>query len=130
MAKIKHIPKQKGKVPASATEVKATPKPSVGWEHLDETVVGLAVVEREFYQSMCKTLKVFCSLNWSDVSSYKDLGWDRVPEGSMKFPIPPKLKKDHLYHIKVSRGGRLWGYRNGDVFELIWLDPQHRVTPE
>ncbi|PWK14932.1 MAG6450 family protein [Tumebacillus permanentifrigoris] len=130
MGKIKQPLNKKGKVPSSATVVKTTAKPSVGWELLDETVVALTDVEREFFQTMVKTLKILCSLPWTDVSSYKGLGLDRVPESSMKFPIPAKLNKDHLYHIKVSRGGRLWGYRDGDVFELVWLDPLHRVTPE
>lgn len=130
MGKIKQPPNKKGKVPSRATVVKTTAKPFVGWGQLDETVVALTDVGREFFQMMIKTLKIFCSLPLTDVSSYKGLGWDRVPESSMKFPIPAKLNQDQLYHIKVSRGGRLWGYRDGDVFEIVWFDPLHQVTPE
>ena len=130
MGKIKQPQTKKGKVPPAATVVKPTPKPSVGWKQLDENVVSLAEVEREFFLAMVKTLKVFCSLAWTDVSAYKGLGWDRVPAGSMKYRIPAKLRTDHLFHIKVSRGGRLWGYRRNDVFELVWLDPLHQVTPD
>ncbi|MFP3340192.1 hypothetical protein R0J91_19595, partial [Micrococcus sp. SIMBA_131] len=74
--------------------------------------------------------KVLGNLSWNEITKHKGLGWDRVPEKNMKYRIPESLNKKELYHLKISRKARVWGYREGDAFHLVWFDPDHQVTPE
>ena len=40
-----------------------------------------------------------------------------------------KLGIDEIVRIRVSAKGRLFALRDGDVFDLLWWDPEHQVYP-
>lgn len=122
--------KKSGRIPSKATEVKERPRPSVCYHYMSDTVVALDELNQEFIVQMLKQFKVLGGISWDDISQYKGLGWDSIPQHRMKYTIPKSLNRDDLYHIKVSKKGRVWGYREGNSFHLVWFDPNHKVTPE
>lgn len=36
---------------------------------------------------------------------------------------------DELWSIHINGKFRLWGIRDGSLFRMLWLDPQHEVCP-
>lgn len=121
---------REGKIPDKATEIRIKHRPSICFHHMMDTVAKLEDLSKEWIVMMLKQFKVFGGMTWEEVYRYKGLGWDSVPQHSMKYPIPKSLGLDSLNHIKVSGKSRVWGFREGDAFQLVWYDPEHKVTPE
>lgn len=121
-------PHQSKDVPASATERKRVP--SFCFLHLTDDVKALEETGAPFLQRLIRQLRTFSEVGWNRVAEVKGLRWDAVPQRAMdsRFHIPTYLKRTSLYHIGVG-DGRVWGYREGDVFHIVWLDPDHEVTP-
>lgn len=117
------------RISQKATEV-IVRRPSVCFHHLTDTVASLDDVDKDWLIQMLKQFKIFGGINWDDISKVKGLGWDRVPGKNMKYTIPKSIGKNELYHLYITRKSRVWGYRDGDAFQLVWLDPEHKVTPE
>ncbi|MEK3899996.1 MAG6450 family protein [Paenibacillus sp. FSL R7-0179] len=114
------------RIPSKVTEVKKN-RPSICFHHLTDTVSSLEELDRELLVQMLKKFKVLGGIEWNDISK-SGLGWEKIPHHSMKYPIPKSLKMDHLYHIYITKKFRVWGYRDGDTFQLVWVDPNHNVT--
>lgn len=36
---------------------------------------------------------------------------------------------EHLFSLRFSGKERLWGIRDGNVLQVLWWDPQHKVCP-
>jgi hypothetical protein len=41
----------------------------------------------------------------------------------------PEWFDDTMFRFRVSGEQRLWGFRKGHVFHIIWWDPHHKVYP-
>lgn len=37
--------------------------------------------------------------------------------------------EEELFRFRLSGTQRLWGFRSGSLFRMIWWDPEHRVYP-
>jgi hypothetical protein len=46
----------------------------------------------------------------------------------MKRKLPDKFD-DTMFRFRLSGEQRLWGFRNGHVFHVVWWDPDHKVYP-
>ena len=79
---------------------------------------------------MVRKCKMLAGMDWDEIYRHPGIGWDEVHESSMKRKIPSTVERETLHHIKVSKKGRIWGYRDGNTFYVVWLDPNHEVTPE
>lgn len=123
-------PKKSSRLPTEASSVDHIPRPSVCFYHLDESVIALNRIDSSFFAQMIRQCKLLASMTWEEIYRHKGLGWDEVEEVNMKFRIPAGVKRDRLHHIKISKKGRMWGYREGNTFHVVWLDPNHEVTPE
>lgn len=117
-----------GKIKPTATKVEQR-RPSICFHHMTDGVVALENLDQSWMIQMLKQFKVFGGINWNDISKYKGLGWDKVPQYSMEYKIPRSVDKQHLYHLYITKKSRVWGYREGDAFNLVWFDPDHEVTP-
>ncbi|WP_319778402.1 hypothetical protein [Maridesulfovibrio sp.] len=40
-----------------------------------------------------------------------------------------KIKVDALYRLRFGGKPRLWGILKGNIFQILWFDPQHQVCP-
>lgn len=36
---------------------------------------------------------------------------------------------DTMYRFRVTSKKRLWGFRHGEIFHVVWWDPKHKVYP-
>lgn len=41
----------------------------------------------------------------------------------------PEDLPDRLWSLHIHGKVRIWGIRQGDVFQLVWYDPEHTVFP-
>ena len=91
---------------------------------------ALEDVGAPFLQKLIRQMRTFSEVGWNRLAQVKGLNWDEVPQHAMdsRFHITSHLKRNSLYHIGVG-DGRAWGYREGDTFHVVWLDPNHEVTP-
>lgn len=56
---------------------------------------------------------------------------------SLPRPATDRLKKlgfidrgeEQLFRFRIDGKGRLWGYRSGALFRVVWWDAEHRVYP-
>lgn len=129
MPKIKHNQK-KSRLPNQTPPTTKEPKPSLCFFDYEETVMVLKDIPHDFFRHTIRQCKLLSSLTWNEIYRHDGLGWDEVPESNMKFKIPSRINRKELHHIKVSRRGRIWGYREGNSFHVVWFDPDHQVTPE
>lgn len=40
-----------------------------------------------------------------------------------------EIVSDDLYRFRLNGTARLWGFREGDTFHVLWWDPDHEVYP-
>lgn len=99
---------------------------------MTDTVCSLDDLDRDLLLTMMKQFKQFAGTDWNDIvtGKAKGLGWDTVEQSNMNYRIPKSVNRTELNHLKISRKARVWGYRDGDTFNLVWIDPEHKVTPE
>lgn len=36
---------------------------------------------------------------------------------------------DELFRFRLGKRRRLWGFRQGRIFHVVWWDPEHQVYP-
>lgn len=121
-------PAPHGRIPGAMTEAHID-RLSVCFYHFNESAKGLEDVPHDFFIRMIRQFKMMASMTWDQIYAHKGLGWDEVPSSAMKWRIPIPTPRERLHHIRVSKRGRVWGYREGDTFYVVWLDPNHEVTP-
>lgn len=79
-----------------------------------------------------KCLKIISSLTWTSLPSYNGLYFKRVPYVSLTKPLPEQISKDEaIFELRIGcdSARRLFGYRNKNVFHIIWFDLNHSVIP-
>lgn len=37
--------------------------------------------------------------------------------------------EERIFRFRLSNKTRLWGFRSGDLFRVLWYDPEHKVYP-
>ena len=80
------------------------------------------------------------------MSSWETMTWFEIERGRSNGFIPPEhvtteaqallrdlhldlRAQDSLYHLRLDGATRIWGFREGRVFTLLWWDPGHEVCP-
>lgn len=38
-------------------------------------------------------------------------------------------EEDELFRFRIAGKQRIWGYREGHVFNVVWWDPEHQIYP-
>jgi hypothetical protein len=46
----------------------------------------------------------------------------------MKRKLPERFDET-MFRFRLSGEQRLWGFRKGNVFHVVWWDPEHNVYP-
>lgn len=41
----------------------------------------------------------------------------------------PELFGDAIFRFRLGGSQRLWGFRQGAIFHVVWWDPDHNVYP-
>lgn len=85
----------------------------------------------------------FAKLTWRDIERQRTGGRDRhrkhhdiplsriCPEAQADI-ARRKLDEefdDAIFRFRLNGEQRLWGFRRGRVFHVVWWDPEHQVCP-
>lgn len=79
---------------------------------------------------MLAKLRLLSSITWQDIrtSSRHKLGYEKISRSSIKTSIPTIVTDDvSLIAFRMSGLAPMVGFRIGDVFRLLWLDPKFKL---
>ncbi len=84
-----------------------------------------------FVKTILKKLKHYETMAWSEVEGSKS---HFVPVNQINKSARERLRNRHLFveqlfSLRITGKKRVWGYREGKVFYLLWWDPEHQVCP-
>ncbi len=71
-------------------------------------------------------------MTWGQImqASRTGMGTEPIPQNQILPPIPQHIPPDiTLLSWRFGQGARMVGYREGEVFQVVWIDPNHRVYP-
>lgn len=94
----------------------------------------------------CELFDFLCEmgrLKWSEIERQNTGGRNRrskhhsQPLGSLTSGAQSDLRKrkldetfgDEMFRFRLSGTKRLWGFRDGQTFHVVWWDPDHAVYP-
>ncbi|MBA4549241.1 hypothetical protein H1R82_10585 [Thermoactinomyces intermedius] len=69
-------------------------------------------------------------LTWGEIIKQRKRGlrYDSRSTNEIKYKLPDDLSEDlTLIHLAMSGRGRVWGFRDGRIFHVIWFDKDHKV---
>lgn len=85
-----------------------------------------AVDKGEFAQR----LQELSQLTWNQIvlSPRQGLGSEKIDRESIKVAIPEHLSRDkRILAFRFGGGARIVGYREDQIFHVVWIDPNHNV---
>lgn len=135
MAKnIKKIQHKKGKINTSATEIKSVNTgneyPVFSFRHVCDNHCFLSEWQKDELLELLETFKKMESLTWNELVTNRHGGLDYRKETGLSKPLPAKVSPDvDVCRVKVCEVKRLWGYRVGNVFRVLWFDREHEIVP-
>lgn len=80
-------------------------------------------------------LQHFESQSWDEVETksnnrHHSIEVDQLcSEARQRLPHTQCKDIDELFSLRLEGAFRVWGARRGNVFEVLWYDPQHKVYP-
>jgi len=120
------------KIPSSATELKQestdNKNPVFSFRNVCSNHCQLSNWHGRELLLLISTFKTMESLSWREVRNHK--GLNLKPIEQFVFRLPDNVPDDVvIQEVKVDEKRRLFGYRAGRVFYLIWFDRNHEVVP-
>jgi hypothetical protein len=71
-------------------------------------------------------MKKLAQMTWRQIlltTKKSKLGSEKIPQSAISRPIPNHLTEDQsLIAIRFWEKGRMVGYRERDIFRIIWFD--------
>ena len=76
------------------------------------------------------------------LGEFERMTWGEIGKKNQNHPIPvdkiankaqKRLKEinldfvENLYSLRITKQSRLWGYRDNNMFYILWWDPEHTV---
>lgn len=136
MAKNKEIRRQethKGKIKQSVVIKHANTgneNPVFSFRHVCDNHCLLSDWQGNELIELISTLKTMETLTWNQLVTNRHSGLDYRKENNYAKPLPPRVSPDiDVCRVKVCERKRLWGYRAGNVFRIMWFDRNHEVIP-
>ena len=80
-------------------------------------------------------LKELETRTWNEILSDRGHGHHPLPVEKLCPAAKRRLKErgitaQTIIEFKVDSHRRLWGIRSGDILDLLWWDPEHKVYPQ
>ena len=134
--KHKHKPR-----PSTHPKIKNNPSDSdsskVSWRLSDTDRGGnwgcsLSILDDSKAKEIIRKLRDYDSMTWADL---KGRNSHTIPTNKISKEAKDRLLEiekddvDLLFSIRISGKERLWGVREGSVFNILWWDPEHKVYP-
>ncbi len=122
-------PKQeKGKKISPSSENRKTlpeqQKPIFSLHYLQKSHC-LTNCDKEQKSAFADTLYKLSQLTWNQIasSSRHGAGYERISQNAIKAPIPSHLQSDvNLIAFRFCALAPMVGYREGNIFHVVWLD--------
>lgn len=134
MNKRNKIPKPQraaSKIPNSVTDIKEKTKsgyPVLSFKHVSDNHCLLSDWECAELKELIGAFKMLEEVPWTKLHSS---GLRLKSIDSFSKPLPPCVSPDEtIYEIRVCIRKRVFGYRTGDIFRIIWFDRSHEICPE
>lgn len=101
---------------------------SLTGEQSHEVLEFLEACEKKTWNELCSEMTGGRSRH----KKHHDMDVDElVKEASLR--LSQHLSNDDLpdkvFRFRINGTTRLWGIRQGKIFQLIWYDPEHKVYP-
>ncbi|HHF7365146.1 TPA: hypothetical protein ACPSKY_000238 [Legionella bozemanae] len=138
----------KNKTPRFRTEPNPKKEPSVGKQFSSDDsgkiYWSFSLIDSDGpwgFHNICKD--EFHSLVTHDFKSKEGINWSQLKSsGSHNVEINQLIKRaqhrlteiflddrDELFSMRFSGTKRVWGIRDGNVFKVLWWDPNHEICP-
>jgi hypothetical protein len=114
------------KVPAHPVPRNPSDKPIFSFEYLNPAW-GLGICEAEEKIALIETVCRLSSMTWSEIRNAPrhGLGTEKIEQHAIRPGKPACVTGDTtLLAMRFHGKAPMVGFRNGDVFYLLWLDPK------
>ena len=88
------------------------------------------------FHEIAKKISNYETMTWNDIdrNPKRDHAVDIIDltsEARKRFEdqLPNFIDEESLYRLRFNSIQRLWGIRRGDIFYIVWWDPQHEACP-
>lgn len=121
------------KIPKSVPDINYNSfKPTFSFRHMQyQCDWCLSKCQRPDKSSFVDTLLRLSQHTWSQISSFsrEALGYEKINRDSLKIKsLPPILTPEvNIIGFRFSNSGRMAGFRDNDVFHVIFIDPNHNL---
>lgn len=129
------IPKQTsiaGKIPAKATELFNDIQeghPVFSFRYACNNNCLLSDWHGKELDELIDTFKTMESMTWNDLLKHKGLRYKAIDKYTKQLPV--NVSPDvTLCEIRVCQKKRIFGFRAGNIFRIIWFDRKHEVCSE
>lgn len=127
--------KKKGhRLPTKVTEVKHPGptnnlSPVFSFSSTCKQLYQLSSLQKDELDVLINSLQIMSKLSWKEVLKHSGLRY-KGPIEHYNGKLPEWLDDDvELFEFRFSRRGRVFGYRTGQIFNIIWFDRNHEVNP-
>ncbi len=104
--------------------------PVFSFRHVCENHCLLSAWQAGELTELLGTFKLMESLTWNQLVTNRHKGLDFRKEDNYTKSLPPPVSPEvDVCRVKVCEKKRLWGYRAGQVFRILWFDRLHEVVP-
>ncbi len=95
-----------------------------GWE---------AVKSKVFWGKIKNCIKHYEGMTWTNyIGEYNNhpIAMSKVSDKAKhRLNKIDKMQFGELYQMRVGKKERVWGVKQGEVFYVLWWDPEHTVYP-
>ncbi|MBU3205110.1 hypothetical protein [Clostridium algidicarnis] len=123
----------KGRVPESATELKGVSTdaltPVFSFKYTDKSKWTLSEWKDVELTGLLECFKTMGNLTWSQVKSHSGLRYKPIDS----YPSVGRLKTPYdmtVCEVRVCGKKRVLGFREGNIFFLLWFDRGHLICAE
>lgn len=93
-----------------------------GWDNFDSSQI------QEVFQKLFESQK----LTWHDLRNNGSHAVNRIDlcaDAQKRLTQIQKDDLDQLFSLRLTGRKRIWGIKEGNIFWLLWWDPNHEVCP-
>jgi len=99
---------------------------------LQHVVAGFSVsnCERDEKAAFADRLQQLGQMTWEQIQlgSRQGVGTETIGRDSICLPIPNHITPEvRILALRIRQKARIIGYRQDEVFHIVWIDPKHRV---
>lgn len=122
------------KKPSFAVDPVAFKRQQPAWRisllHHDGDMGWLSCSGAEFWAQVCPRLKAYEGMTWGQIEQDKhnhswEIGDLQKPMRDRYATVKRRDEFDTIYQLHVNARGRIWGWRAGHLFYILWWDSEH-----